>query len=249
VNPPLAVIRYLAELDAALAARGAPDRDQIVTQVGEHITQALGDVPNRSDAEINTEIAAVLADLGDPLRIADEAAPRASEPSGNPAAPSATPVAYLPVPPKPALLTRSWIPAVALGLWAVGAAGVAAPLLLLAVSSGDGIPGATLLLGVVLNVPLVASAVLVCCSPLFRLLGRWIWLLCVPVALFAESVTVHSGVQHSPYPLDAAIAWTVILACPILTIYAVVMITIRAYRRTQNLPAPVPPPLAQPATP
>ncbi len=232
MNPPLAVVRYLAELDSALAARNAPDRDQIVTQIGEHIAQALGPLPDPPEADV----AGVLRELGDPLRIAEEAAPGSPEGPAGAAGPRPAPMPAWTAgttspPPKPPLLMRSWVPAVAVGLWVIGAAAALAPLLLVASSPVGGLPDGFILASVVLNIPLVASIVLVFVSPLFRPPGRWVWLLSVPAVVLIESIAGRSGVQHSYYPIDAAIVWAIMIASPVAAAWAVVLIAVRAYRR------------------
>jgi len=228
VNPPLAVIRYLAELDAALAARHAPDRDQIVTQIGEHITEALRDTPEPSDAEIT----AVLAELGDPLRIAEDAAPATPKHSESPADHATPPMPYEMPPPRPPLLTRTWVPPVAVALWVFGAVGAWTPLLLTDGGPVFAIPWALLVASIVVNVPLVASIVLVCCSPLFRPLGRWVWLLSVPLTLTIDLVGGQGRIDPTFFAPNAALAAVLMAVPPLAAVWSVVMITIRAYRRT-----------------
>ena len=243
MNPPLAVIRYLAELDAALAGRHAPDRDQIVTQIGEHITEALRDTPEPSDAEI----AAVLAELGDPLRIADEAAGAARPPDRREGASLATsprtepgvsttsgasvprpPVVPAPGPPVVPLLRRPWIPKVTASLWVVG---VLWPLLLTSWNRLDAVGNETIHAAVALvatNIPLVASIVLVLCSPLYRPSGRVLWTMLSPLVVFATLFVSRVSLYHRDVP------WIVNAVCAALTTsgaLAVVVITRRARDR------------------
>lgn len=97
------VHRYLAEVDAALAARGVVDRAEIVADLREHVEAA------RSEGE---DVAPLLAGLGDPQVIAAEAAP--DQPS--------RPAPYVPAPvqPQPQPRRSAWPALVALGLVVLG---------------------------------------------------------------------------------------------------------------------------------
>lgn len=97
------VHRYLAEVDAALAARGVADRAEIVADLREHVEAA------RAEGE---DVVTLLAALGDPQVIAAEAAP--DQPS--------RPAPYVPAPvqPQPQPRRRAWPALVALGLVVLG---------------------------------------------------------------------------------------------------------------------------------
>ena len=97
------VERYLAEVDAALAARGVVDRDDIVAGLREHIADASSTDGGRSQAE-------VLRELGDPQLIAEAATGPDAQRAPSSAAPAGT-----------RTTGRPWFAAVALGLVFFGA--------------------------------------------------------------------------------------------------------------------------------
>lgn len=102
------VENYLAELDAALQARGAGDRTEIVDSIREHIESAL------SDEASSDEVAQVLRDLGDPLAVAADAGEPQPAPKSEPPSPKAG---------TREPLTQTWVPAVVVLLTAVSALG------------------------------------------------------------------------------------------------------------------------------
>ncbi|MDQ1106671.1 putative membrane protein [Nocardioides zeae] len=117
MSPDERVGRYLAEVDAALAARGVADRAEIVADLREHVEAALGE---------GEGLEAVLASLGDPQAIAAEAERDAGPPRPAPYVPA--PVAAAPV-----RRRRAWPAVVALGLVVLGS-------LLVGLVSDDGVP-------------------------------------------------------------------------------------------------------------
>jgi uncharacterized membrane protein len=75
------VVAYLADLDRALASADPQERQDTVTAVTEHLTDALG-----GDAEPTTEqVRAVLDELGSVEKIADAATPASAAPASAPA--------------------------------------------------------------------------------------------------------------------------------------------------------------------
>lgn len=93
-RPPEPVRAYLAELDAALAERKVPDRQDIVASIREHIDSSLG--PGPVDDE---RVHGVLTALGDPLAIAADAAEHEPPTAG-----------------RRGPLTASWVPALTIAL-------------------------------------------------------------------------------------------------------------------------------------
>lgn len=112
------VERYLAEVDAALAARGVEDRTEIVGGLREHIldaTQHAGPGDGHGDT---ATVDVVLRELGDPQLIAAEAS---SEQSAHTAQTSHLPRLEHPLP-RPGRWRAPWVPVLALGLVFVGTA-------------------------------------------------------------------------------------------------------------------------------
>lgn len=121
--------RYLAEVDAALLARGVQDRTEIVAGIREHLREASqGAVPGDGSA-----LRDALRRMGDPQMIA-EAAADDTDPPG--AASSAPDVDDHVVPPG-GRWTESWVPSVALGMLLVGGLliGLVLPVVLVAVGA------------------------------------------------------------------------------------------------------------------
>jgi hypothetical protein len=85
---------YLRELDRLLAGLGPGDRAEVLTGVREHIDDALAGRPQPGAREVQ----AVLAELGPPEAVADEA--YAGLPAATPLAP----------PPRRLALERAWVP-------------------------------------------------------------------------------------------------------------------------------------------
>jgi hypothetical protein len=72
------VADYLRRLDAALARRQVPDRDQLVTEISEHLNQARSQLPDQTEANLRD----LLDRVGSPEEIAEEAALDQSAQSG-----------------------------------------------------------------------------------------------------------------------------------------------------------------------
>lgn len=118
--------RYLAEVDAALLARGVQDRAEIVAGMREHLHEATnGAMPGDGSA-----LRDALRRMGDPQAIAESAADDA-DPSGT--SPSGPAVDDHVVPPG-SRWTESWVPSVALGMLLVGGllVGLVLPVVLVA---------------------------------------------------------------------------------------------------------------------
>lgn len=104
--------RYLAEVDAALLARGVQDRTEIVAGMREHLREAThGAMPGDGAA-----LRDALRRMGDPQAIAEAAADDA-DPSG---ALAVAPAADDHVVRPGSRWVESWVPSVALGLLLVG---------------------------------------------------------------------------------------------------------------------------------
>lgn len=230
MSVPLAVIRYLAELDAALMNRAVADRDQIVQQISEHIDAALAEFGEPSDAEV----AAVLADLGDPLVIAQE---------------SAGPAAHAPRPSvlasavRAPIMTRPWVPLVAVIPFFIAEVESLVPLILGNLDAFQGLSTFTLL-AVLLNIWWWASLAIVIISPLFRARAAVFLGTSLPVmALIVPPVA--RDLLDSPHTVDALFGYLVTFGLPIAIAAVTVLIAVRATRRAQTLAKPAA--LSQPA--
>lgn len=112
------VERYLAGVDAALAARGVEDRTEIVGGLREHILDATQHADPVDGPADGATVDAVLRELGDPQLIAAEAA---SEQGAHTAQTSHLPRLEHPLP-RPGRWRAPWAPVLALGLLFVGTA-------------------------------------------------------------------------------------------------------------------------------
>jgi len=126
--------RYLAEVDAALLARGVQDRTEIVAGMREHLREAThGAIPGDGAA-----LRDALRRMGDPQAIAEAAADDADPSGAQAVAPTADDHVVAPG----SRWVESWVPSVALGLLLVGGllVGLVLPVVLI-------IAGAVLLWG------------------------------------------------------------------------------------------------------
>lgn len=104
--------RYLAEVDAALLARGVQDRTEIVAGMREHLREATrGAMPGDG-----TALRDALRRMGDPQAIAEAAADDADPSGAQAVAPTADDHVVAPG----SRWVESWVPSVALGLLLVG---------------------------------------------------------------------------------------------------------------------------------
>jgi hypothetical protein len=104
--------RYLAEVDAALLARGVQDRTEIVAGMREHLREAThGAMPGDGAA-----LRDALRRMGDPQAIAEAAADDADPSGAQAVAPTADDHVVAPG----SRWVESWVPSVALGLLLVG---------------------------------------------------------------------------------------------------------------------------------
>lgn len=222
----LPIIRYLAELDAALKANAVADRDQIVQQISEHIETALAEIPHPTDADV----AAILADLGDPLAIAQESdGPSPSqppEPERQQRRPSMLADAI-----RAPIMTRPWVPLVALIPFLIAEVQCMTRLL----SSGPlGGVDTLALIAALLNVWWWAGLVVVVVSPLFRTPVAVYWGASLPLtALIVPPVA--RDLLDSPHPLDAVTGNLVVLGLPTAVAATAILITVRATRRAREL--------------
>lgn len=228
----LPIIRYLAELDAALAARSVADRDQIVQQISEHIEAALAEIPHPS----GTDVAAILADLGDPLVIAQESAgvpggtssPRPPGPEREVRKPSSLTGAA-----RVSILNRPWIPLVALIPFLLAEVQCMTRLL---ISGHDGLRGVITftLIAVLLNLWWWASLAVVIASPLFCTRVAVYWGASLPVTMLIVP-PVARDLLDSPHPVDALIGNLVAFGLPVAVAVIAVLITVRATGHAQVL--------------
>lgn len=218
---PLAVIRYLAELDAALKSNSVADRDQIVQQISEHIDAALAEFDEPSDADV----AAVLANLGDPLAIAQESSRQTDAPQSGRSQPSIAAAAV-----RPPIMTRPWVPVVAVIFFLITEVQCVAGLLPM---HGLATFQTAAVLAVLLNVWWWASLAIVFISPLFRIRAVLPWAVSLPVmALIVPPVA--RDLLDSPHAVDAAIGYLVTYGLPIAVAALAILIAVRATRHAQR---------------
>lgn len=204
--------RYLDDLSRMLSGGEPSERAEVLDAVREHIDTSIADLGH---APSETELDRILGELGTPGAVAAEALAGQPFPDQAPMAPAGPGAAVMYAPPPPPVLTRTWVPAVAVLLIAVGA-----------------IFGILVLpLGL-----LLAGIIMVCASPLWtpleKVLGALIAPLCIVPAPFwgLLAFRVSSGEEA------ALNAWAVIIPALLIAGLAIlVLLWVRGSRRAAEL--------------
>lgn len=220
------VVRYLAEVDAALAARGIEDRTEIVGGLREHILDATQHADPVDGPADGATVDAVLRDLGDPQLIAAEAA---SEQGAQTTQTSRLPRLEHTLP-RPSRWREPWVPVLALGLLFVGTA-----LFPFVLPIALAVAGLVLVWGTSLWT--VPEKVLATVSAIVPGLAVWV---AYSVAVGVETCSTTATGQDvqtvcTTGPVDGARAATVVIAAfAVAGLVGMVVTTRRALRRARR---------------
>src|ERR1700712_798548 len=211
------VSRYLSELDQALQAKGVHDAVLLRHQLSEHIDDALADDPQPSEPRVRQ----VLADLGDPLRLAHDAA-LSQQTFGMPAGDERI---------RPS--TGGWLSDDRLPPIACGVLILAMVVSLGAVFGLQGAPvstgfGATVAL---LNPMWWVPAIVVGLSPLFQPIEKVLCIATVPVVIVVELAIQGGNLLNSVNDSTAIPVKIVAFALPVLAIRWLIVVSRSASRR------------------